>query len=84
MDGLPIGMCRAPTLGAHIHTNSSKWKFYKINLSGVQSDRGEWIPICTETRMKLASVAETCMSAALQEVAGYAQCSRVTNDNGVR
>jgi hypothetical protein len=33
--------------------------------------------------MKLASVAEVCLSAALLEVADYAECSRVTKRNGV-
>lgn len=74
----------SPTSGAHIHNNSSKWKFFKINLSGIQSDKGEWIPISNAARLQLASVAETCLSAALEEVAQYTQCSRVTNANGVR
>ena len=75
--------CVGPTSGAHIHTNTSKWKFFKLNLSAGITDIGEWLTVSAATRLNLASVAEICLSAALLEVAEYTDCSRVTKDNGV-
>jgi hypothetical protein len=61
-----------PCSGAHIHTIASQWKVFKIYLGLNQPERGAWLPISSMLQQELTSVAKVCLSAALLEVANYA------------
>ena len=71
-----------PSSGAHIHTIESQWKFSKIHLGSNQPKRGAWLPISPMLQDELTAVAKICLSAALLEVANYADCKREQRLNG--
>jgi hypothetical protein len=71
-----------PCSGAHIHTIESQWKISKIHLGSNQPEHGAWLPISPKLQQELTSVAKVCLSAALLEVANYADCAREQKHNG--
>ncbi len=58
-----------PEEGAHIHAQTSKWKFYKINLGTRKIDDHAWLDASTSIIDRLNTVAYECISAALLEIA---------------
>ncbi len=63
-----------PSEGAHIHAQSSKWKFFKINLGTRKITDPAWLDPPTSIMDRLNSIAFACLSAALLEVADYKGC----------
>ena len=69
--------------GAHIHTNISKWKYFKINLGTATTLKdNEWLGIKQDAKCRLNIVARQCISAALSTVAQYNDCDRTLGSHG--
>jgi hypothetical protein len=71
-----------PSEGAHIHDQSSKWKFFKINLGTRKITDPAWLDPPTSIMDRLNSLASACLSAALLEVADYKGCTRGRKEDG--
>jgi hypothetical protein len=70
------------TKGAHIHTQSSKWKFFKINLVTRKTADPAWLDLPLSVIDRLNILAYECMSAALLEIANYEGCRRACKEQG--
>jgi hypothetical protein len=68
--------------GAHIHSNTSKRKYYKINLGTQVPNNMEYLSISCDMRRTLEMVAEQCIQAALTEVCQYNNCLRTSGTSG--
>ena len=68
--------------GAHIHSNTSKWKYYKINLGTQVPNTKEYLSISCDMRRTLQMVAEQCIQTALTEVCQYNNCLRKSGISG--
>jgi hypothetical protein len=71
------------TVGAHIHTSTSLWKYFKINLGTAMMKHKEWLTVPEVTLCKLNVAAEKCLSKALSVVANYDNCTRCRSERGV-
>jgi hypothetical protein len=71
-----------PTKGAHIHTQDSKWKFFKINLGTRKMADPAWLDVPIPIIDQINIVAYECMSAALLEIANYKGCTRACKEQG--
>ena len=71
-----------PDEGAHIHTLSSQWKFYKINLGTRKVADPAWLDAPTSTLDRVNKIAYECVSAALLEIAQYKGCTRAIKEHG--
>jgi hypothetical protein len=71
------------TAGAHIHTNTSLWKYYKINLGTAVIKHREWMTLPQDTLSELNVAAEQCLSKALSIVAKYDNFTRCRSEHGV-
>ena len=74
--------CVAPSEGAHIHTQTSQWKYFKINLGTRNIDDPAWLNTTPMILDRLNKVAFECISVALQEVAQYEGCTRDIKEHG--
>ena len=70
-------------VGAHIHTSTSLWKYFKINLGTAMMKHMEWLTVPEVTLCKLNVAAEQCLSKALSVVANYDNCTRCRSERGV-
>ena len=69
--------------GAKIHTNLTKWKYFKINLgTATKLKDKEWLGIKQDAKCRLNIVARQCISAALSTVAQYNDCDRTLGSHG--
>ena len=68
--------------GAHIHTSTSKWKFYELNLGTHNAPGSKYMPLSDKLRRALQTVAAQCLKKALEDVAQYTECDRVTCATG--
>ena len=59
------------TVGAHIHTSTSLWKYFKINLGTARMKHREWLTVPEVTLCKLNVAAEQYLAKALSVVANY-------------
>ena len=71
------------SVGAHIHTSTSLWKYFKINLGTAMMKHKEWLTVPEVTLGKLNVAAEQCLSKALSVVANYDNCTRCRSERGV-
>ena len=71
-----------PSEGAHIHTLTSQWKFFKINLGTRKVADPAWLDAPPSIMDRLNRVAYECISAALLEVAQYKGCTRAIKEHG--
>ena len=74
--------CVVPSEGAHIHTQTSQWKFFKINLGTRKIDDPAWLNTTPMIFDRLNKVAYESISVALQEVAQYKGCIRDIKEHG--
>jgi hypothetical protein len=60
--------------GAHIHTTSSKWMFFELNLGTQRTSGSKYMSLSTKLRSTLQTVAAQCLQKALEDVAEYTNC----------
>ena len=63
--------------GAHIHSSSSKWIFFEMNLGTQHASGSKYMPLPTKLRRTLQTVAAQCVQKALEDVAQYTNCARI-------
>ena len=63
--------------GAHIHTTSSKWLFFELNLGTQHTSGSKYMSLSTKLQRSLQTVAAQCVQTALEDVAQYTNCERI-------
>jgi hypothetical protein len=68
--------------GSYIHTQTSKWKYFKINMGTATPLGKDWLRLNQDIKCMLNIVAQKCISIALSDVAQYKDCDRTVGSHG--
>ena len=68
--------------GVRIHSQSSKWTYFKLQLGTLASKGYEWLKISQDAKRMLNVIAHKCISTALSAVAQYNDCDRTLGLHG--